>query len=489
MNDSRLLRQYVVENSQAAFAQLTDRYVGLVYSASLREVRDPQLAEDVTQAVFLLLARKASALSQRVDLAGWLFHASRLTAKNLLRQEARRTRHEQELVRHVAHLEADQAGVERLWTELEPDLNEALARLASKERDAILLRFFVGMTLRETGAALGLTEDATRMRVARGLERLRRHLATEGLAISAALLGSVFAAKASQAAPVNCHAAVAKLAANLATGNLTTAALAPKLFSVTEGVWKTMWITKIKTTVALATACLTIGGTAVGLIRLRAMPTGAATSKPLRLTDASLSAGFKDHPVIVVDAGHGGRDYGCVGLGGEKEKDLNLAVATALRAELERRGAEVYMTREGDTFPTMTERVHFAAQCHANYFLSIHCEVSRGRPGFSQSSPGASQIGTEVYYHAREMADRRLAADMIRVIGSRLPAPVQSDTARFPAGFYVLRAQTIPAVLVECGQLDDANDLARLESRQEQQRLASGIADGLVAFRIRIAGS
>ena len=78
MTDRELLEQYVDENSHAAFAAIVDRYVGLVYSAALRQVREPALSEDICQAVFLILARKAKSLQPGVILPGWLIRTTHL---------------------------------------------------------------------------------------------------------------------------------------------------------------------------------------------------------------------------------------------------------------------------------------------------------------------------------------------------------------------------------------------------------------------------
>ena len=137
-DDRQLLARYVAEVSEEAFAELTRRYMGLVYSAALRQVRDEQLAQDVTQVVFANLARKAASIPKGTVLAGWLHRDTRYTALDFIRAEARRRRREQQSVEMNAPNPDPQPG----WVEIRPLLDEALTKLAPADRDALLLRFF-----------------------------------------------------------------------------------------------------------------------------------------------------------------------------------------------------------------------------------------------------------------------------------------------------------------------------------------------------------
>src|SRR6202021_1855453 len=181
-DDHDLLAQYAQgprENSEAAFAALAERHVNLVYSTALRSVGNSHAAEEVSQAVFIVLANKAGKLSRRVMLSGWLYQTTRLTAANFLRGEIRRQKREQEafMQSNLKEPEDDLA-----WLQIAPLLDEALGKLGDRDRNAILLRFFEGKSLAEVGVAAGTSEDAAKMRVNRALEKLRKIFSQRGAA-------------------------------------------------------------------------------------------------------------------------------------------------------------------------------------------------------------------------------------------------------------------------------------------------------------------
>src|SRR6185503_3498857 len=135
--DLQWLRAYATEGCEKSFAAIVERHHGLVYSAALRQVRDATLAEEVTQAVFVILARKASSLSQNTVLAGWLFRTTRFVALHAVRDLTRRKKHEKE----AAQMHTDNTSANPSWDEIAPVLDDAMARLGQADRHPILLRF------------------------------------------------------------------------------------------------------------------------------------------------------------------------------------------------------------------------------------------------------------------------------------------------------------------------------------------------------------
>ncbi len=279
ISDRALLRQFVAQDSEAAFSRLVRRHLNLVYSTCRREVGDPDTAEEVTQAVFLLLARKAPSLRAEVGLAGWLFQTACFAAKNALRREVRRQRREQEAAEMMRDAQAgEQAGGGNVWQEIEPTLNDALAALGAADREAVLLRFFEGQSLAEVGARLGLSENTARMRVTRAVEKMRRHLVHAGIALSGAVFAALLADRAAQAAPAACLTAVLQLTP--APGVLTppTGPAGLHLYQFTQGVWKAMWIKTVTTNAVIAAACFTAVAVPLVIASVpRARPVGAPT--------------------------------------------------------------------------------------------------------------------------------------------------------------------------------------------------------------------
>jgi len=224
MNDHELLERYAKSRCEASFTELVKRYVDLVYSAALRQVAgDAHLAHDVTQNVFIDLARKAGSLSERTVLAGWLYTSAHYAAAKVVRTQQRWRAREQEANSMREILE--QSGSEPGWEELRPVIDEAMHELNPDDRDAVLLRFFEKRQLGEIGAKLGVSEEAARKRVDRALEKLRGLLARRGVTSTSAALVVILGTHTITAAPIGMVASIAGTAvtsAAVGTGGTLT---------------------------------------------------------------------------------------------------------------------------------------------------------------------------------------------------------------------------------------------------------------------------
>jgi RNA polymerase sigma factor (sigma-70 family) len=244
-NDLDLLRQFARDHSQAAFTVLVNRHVNLVYSAALRQVRSPQLAEEIAQSVFSDLARAAGRLNEATGgapvLTAWLYQVTRRTAIDAIRKESRRRLREQ-----IAVEMTNMNATANDWTHIEPLLDDAMAALDETDRSAILLRYFENKRLREVGEALGTNDDAAQKRVSRAVERLREFFSKRNVTIGAGGLAVLISANAVQSAPVGLAATIS--AAAVLTG---TAVHTSAVITATKAIAMTT-ISKTLITVTLA---------------------------------------------------------------------------------------------------------------------------------------------------------------------------------------------------------------------------------------------
>lgn len=199
-DDRQLLQDFAEHGSETAFGTLVERHLGLVYASALRQLNDHHLAEDVTQAVFILLAQKAASLTHHKVLAGWLHQTTHFVAQRTRRAEGRRRDREQKA---FAMQDSGTTTPETAWSDLAPVLDQALLRLSDIDRHALLLRFFEQRNHREIAAALGLGEDAARKRVHRALEKLRGLLGQWGISVSLVTLGTLLNEHGAEATPAH----------------------------------------------------------------------------------------------------------------------------------------------------------------------------------------------------------------------------------------------------------------------------------------------
>ncbi len=204
MDDIALLQEYARTGAEAAFATLVERHLGLVYSAACRQVRDPQHAQDVTQAVFIVLARKSRQVARHPSVSGWLLQTTRYVASAHIRTAVRRARREQEAAMQSPSNDSSPAA----WTQLEAHLDEAMASLGATDRAVLTLRYFENKTAGEAGQVLKLSEAAAKKRANRAVEKLRRFFARQGIVLSAGAIAGAVSANAVQAVPAGLAAAV-----------------------------------------------------------------------------------------------------------------------------------------------------------------------------------------------------------------------------------------------------------------------------------------
>ncbi len=231
-DDLALLRRYVDARDEAAFTELVRRRVNLVYGAALRQLEgDSHRAEEATQIVFTVLARKAPSVARHPSLAGWLYTTTHYAVSDVLRQERRRRARETEA--HMRQeIEGSDAGDD--YGRLRPVLDAVLRELNDRDREAILARFFEGRAFAELGRRFALSEDGARMRVDRALEKLRALLARRGVTSTATALGVMLTAEAAHAAPAGLATTIAGAALTSATTATTSTLATAVQFMITS---------------------------------------------------------------------------------------------------------------------------------------------------------------------------------------------------------------------------------------------------------------
>jgi RNA polymerase sigma factor (sigma-70 family) len=286
MDDLELLQRFARKQSQDAFTALVKRHLALVYHAALRQVRSPQLAEEVAQSVFTDLARSAPRLKPGTVLTAWLYEVTRRTAINVVRGEARRRLREQvALELNAMNADADD------WRQIEPLLDDAMHALDHTDRTAVLLRFFENKSLREVGETLGTTDDTARKRVNRAIERLREFFAKRGVTVGASGLVMTISANAVQAAPVGLDLAISSAAV---LGGTTLAATGTGFGA---SLIELMASTKVKT--AAITAAIGIGAGTCVLLQERAIAQVRSDKRALIAQLASIAEIRAEHERLV----------------------------------------------------------------------------------------------------------------------------------------------------------------------------------------------
>jgi uncharacterized protein (TIGR03435 family) len=256
--DMDLVREFAEHNSESAFGELVRRHINLAYSVALRFTSNSPDAQDVTQAVFIILAKKAVSLRGRTVLTGWIYETTRLTALKFLRTRVRRHQHEQE-----AHMQTtvENQTADDVWPEIGPLLEQAMSRLNEKERTLLALRYFENRSSEESAALLGIGDWAARKRSTRALEKLRKYFSKHGVNSTTAIIAASISANSLQLAPM-------ALAKSVTAAAMTKgAAASASTLTLIKGALKIMAWTKAKTAIVATVAIILTAGTATVTVK------------------------------------------------------------------------------------------------------------------------------------------------------------------------------------------------------------------------------
>ena len=302
MNGTDLLAEFRNGRAEDAFGELVRRYTNLVYSVAKRRLSNGSAAEEITQTVFIRLAKAAPQLRGDAELVAWLHRTTVHASIDFWRSEIRRRNREE----HAAAMQT-QPTQDAAWNDISPLLDEALNQLNDGERQVILLRFFEQRTMRDLGLALGISEDAAKMRVGRAMEHLRSLFSERGVACGVVGLGALLNHRAVEAAPAGLILALASLRIAAPIAPAAGSALAPWLAHLSKlklvsglaflgaGV-ATLWLVSAKNSGRVPTTgmepstartvALDRGGAAVTSASTGTNPVVAGTPDPIKLLQA-----------------------------------------------------------------------------------------------------------------------------------------------------------------------------------------------------------
>lgn len=258
MTDVELLEQHR-GGSDSAFADLVRRHLGWVYGVARRRLRDAHLAEDVAQAVFVLLDRKAPRFPADAAMVSWLHKTAWYATESAARNERRRQKRETQAAELQSRARESEpaCGDEPDWQHLAPLLDDLIGQLSRSDREAVLLRYYRDLSYAQVGEQTGTTADAARKRVERAIEKLRKLAEGRGLTMSSVSLAGSLAAHVRIVPPPGL-VATATVSATAGAGS----SMAASSGAIVKGAVWSMAVTKLAVAgiIAAALALIATGG-------------------------------------------------------------------------------------------------------------------------------------------------------------------------------------------------------------------------------------
>lgn len=319
ISDGVLLERFYSRRDEDAFVMLLKRHGPMVMGVCQRMLPDAHDAEDVFQATFLVLVRKARSISQPERLAHWLYGVAYRTALRARCDAAKRRFHEH----RAAESRDSTLNGDFMWRDLRPILDEEINRLPQRYQAPVVLCYFGGKTKEEAARILNLPVGTVSSRLARARQKLRVRLNRRGLTLSAGIVASALTSQ-SMATPVSTLLIEATTKAGLAIAvghTLASGLVSTKVISLTEGVVKSMFLSELKLAAVGLTAVLMIGSGA-GVVSYR---TVASNEKK---ADATLEDRLRDEIARL-------------------KKELDRAEKEIAQLKLERTYVKVAASREG----------------------------------------------------------------------------------------------------------------------------------------------
>ncbi len=301
--DGQLLAEFAATGSQTAFAEIVSRHGAMVQAVARRIVGDYHEAEDVTQAAFLTLARKASSLRKDSSVGAWLHHVAWCLARNAWRTKHRRAGREAAAMRERELTEPVAVDPQAFAAELDAAINQ----LAERYRRPLVLFHLEGCTLEQTARRLNLNPSTTGNRLARGRELLRKKLVRRGVTVGS--VGALTALLSAESGAAVLPATFVASTVSAATGGTVSTTVA----ALSKGALNMLFWNSVKT-VALTAACAGVVGTSVVVAQRAVSDSSPAPAAKTKVLDINNTMGtlveVAADGTVVLDLNTGGNPGG-----------------------------------------------------------------------------------------------------------------------------------------------------------------------------------
>jgi RNA polymerase sigma-70 factor (ECF subfamily) len=260
LSDGQLLARFITQHDEAAFAALVKRHGPMVLGVCRRLLGNVHDADDAFQATFLVLVHKAASLKSHELVGNWLYGVACNTARAARAKNSRRRSREKQVIAmpEPALTPPDD------WSEVRPLLDQELSRLRDVYREAIVLCDLEGKTRKEAANKLGIPDGTLSGRLTAARRQLAKRLTRHGLTLSSGAVATILLQNAASACvPAPLVAATVKAATTVAAGSATAGAVSASVVALTEGVLKTMVLTKVKTLTVVVLAFFLVTGVAL----------------------------------------------------------------------------------------------------------------------------------------------------------------------------------------------------------------------------------
>jgi RNA polymerase sigma factor (sigma-70 family) len=319
-SDGELLAEFAATKKEAAFAELVRRHGPMVHAAGQRILNDHHQAEDVTQAVFLVLARKAAALRKELSVGGWLYTVARRLALKTRQSQQRRQEREQ-----IAMNDQPSTAVPVDTAVFRRELDAALGQLPERYRQPLVLFHLEGRSLDETGRALRLNPNTLRTRLDRARDLLRKKLVRRGIAVGS--VGALTALLSAESGAANLPVTFVAATTEAVTGGGVSATVA----ALTKGALNMLFWNTMKTA-AITAACVGAIGISAVVAQRAANPSPATPAAPV--TDVNglggTFGGVADNGEVIVNVTSPARNP----VGGGKAVEVRVPTADGRAAEV-----------------------------------------------------------------------------------------------------------------------------------------------------------